>query len=130
MIDQLAILPWVTAVAVGGALGGLLRHGVYIAIEHRRIPALPISTLTVNLVGSLLIGFLVGLGRRELLDPFWVVLLVGGTCGAFTTFSSFVADWLRLQRQGRRGLGVVYVVLTVVAGIGLAFVGMSAADML
>ena len=130
MIDQLAILPWVTAVAVGGALGGLLRHGVYIAIEHRRIPTLPISTLTVNLVGSLLIGFLVGLGRRELLDPFWVVLLVGGTCGAFTTFSSFVADWLRLQRQGRRGLGVVYVVLTVVAGIGLAFVGMSAADML
>ena len=129
MIDQLAILPWVTAVAVGGALGGLLRHGVYIAIEHRRIPTLPISTLTVNLVGSLLIGFLVGLGRRELLDPFWVVLLVGGTCGAFTTFSSFMADWLRLQRQGRRVLGVVYVVLTLVAGIGLAFIGMHAAGM-
>ena len=119
-----------TAVAVGGALGGLLRHGVYIAIEHRRVPDFPVASLTVNLVGSLAIGFLVGLGRHELLDPFWMVLLVGGTCGAFTTFSSFTADWLRLQRQGRRGLGVVYVGLTVVAGIGLAFVGISAAGLI
>lgn len=129
MIDQLSIISWVTAVAIGGALGGLLRHGVYIAIEHRRVPAFPISSLTVNLVGSLLIGFLVGLGRRELLDSFWVVLLVGGTCGAFTTFSSFTGDWLRLQRQGRRLTGVVYVLVTLIAGIGLAFAGMRAAGL-
>ena len=130
MIDQLSIISWVTAVAAGGALGGLLRHGVYLAIEHRRVPDLPISSLTVNLIGSLLIGFLFGLGRRELLDAFWVVLLVGGACGAFTTFSSFTADWLRLQRRGLRLAGVAYVILTLVAGIGLAFLGSCAARIL
>ena len=127
MIDELPMLPWVAAVAAGGAVGGLLRHGVYLAIEHRRVPDFPISSLTVNLIGSLLIGLLVGLGRRDLLDAFWMVLLVGGACGAFTTFSSFASGWLRLHRQGRRGAGALYVIVTVVAGIGLAFVGMSLA---
>lgn len=115
---------WILAIGAGGGVGSLMRHGVYRVLEHRGVTTFPTSTFTVNLVGSFLVGLFVALGTSEFLDPFWAQLLIGGTCGAFTTFSSFASDWLRLNRQKRRLLGACYVLMTLVFGIALAGAGL------
>lgn len=123
MTPDLDPLWWIIAVAAGGALGGLLRHVVYLIIEHRGSSVFPVPTFTVNLVGSFVIGLLIGLYQAHDMDVFWVWVFAGGTCGAFTTFSSFSSDWLRLNREGRKLMGAAYVAMTVVFGIVLAGAG-------
>ena len=115
---------WILAVAVGGGVGALLRHSVYVVKQHLGMTTFPASTFTVNLVGSFLIGIFAALGTSGQLGPFWTELLVGGACGAFTTFSSFAADWLRLNRNKRRLLGLGYATMTIVFGIALAGAGL------
>lgn len=103
-------------VAVGGMIGAILRHLVGLAVEHESFPA---GTLTVNVVGSFALGFLTGL------DPGTDVLLLVGTgaCGAFTTFSSFSFDVVRLWEGGDTATAAGYALANVVgalAAIGLA----------
>lgn len=76
-------------VGVGGMLGAVLRFGVAQAVEVERFP---VGTLTVNVIGSFVLGLVTFLNAGET-----VLLLVGtGACGSFTTFSSFSFDTVRL----------------------------------
>lgn len=121
-----------SAVVAGGALGALVRGGVY------RLGAAPLShnegalglgraTLFVNLAGSFLLGVLVevlaGLPAADPLRTFWLT----GFCGSLTTFSTFCADAIRLTDAQGRGPMLRYLlangVLSVVAftaGLGIA----------
>lgn len=65
----------------------------------------PIGTVTVNAIGSLLIGVLMA----ALPQGGWMLLLVTGFCGGFTTFSAFSAEALALLRNGEYGMGALYV---------------------
>ncbi|GGL27313.1 hypothetical protein GCM10009037_08680 [Halarchaeum grantii] len=84
-----------TLVGLGGALGALCRTAVGESVAADGFPA---STLAVNVVGSFLLGLLTfaGVGGDAML------LLGTGACGAFTTFSSFAVETVRLWETGER----------------------------
>lgn len=89
------------AVAAGGALGSLARHGVNHLI-HTRWPLMrfPLATLAVNIAGCLVIGLLAGLliSERIELRFYWREFLFVGVLGGFTTFSTFGFDTITLMR--------------------------------
>jgi len=111
-------LPPAYLVGIGGAVGAVLRHLVGLLVADDR---LPVSTLTVNVVGSFALGAVTFLSvGSELL------LFVGtGVCGAFTTFSSFSVDVVRLWETDRHRAALGYVVANTAGGllaVGLAWV--------
>ena len=87
----------IAAVALGGALGSLARHGVNIAFAHIFGRPVPLATAAVNLAGSAAIGILAGLiaSRRLTMTPNMRTFVFVGLLGGFTTFSSFMLDTLR-----------------------------------
>jgi CrcB protein len=105
-------------VAVGGAVGAVLRHlaGVLLSFGIRPIPE---ATFVVNVTASFLLGLIVGDGvSEELFD-----LLGLGVCGALSTYSSFALENDRLLEQGRAPLAVEYMTSTLVVGIAAASLG-------
>jgi len=80
---------------LGGGLGAVLRHGLALSIRHD----LPLSTLIVNVLGSLILGLWTGYlgGPAEMGEE--TKRLVFGFCGGFTTFSSFAYQSLELNRH-------------------------------
>ncbi|TYL37013.1 fluoride efflux transporter CrcB [Natronococcus pandeyae] len=104
-------------VGVGGAVGALGRYTVATIVEGDRFP---LSTFLVNVVGSFLLGLVLFSDLGES-----VRLFVGvGVCGAFTTFSTFSVDTVRLVEDGHVWTAVVYAlgnILVSVAAIGVAW---------
>jgi fluoride exporter len=110
-------------VCLGAALGAPARYLTDRAIQARHDSVFPWGTLTVNVVGSLILGALVGLGSRHHL-PAEVVAAVGtGFCGALTTYSTFGFETIRLVEDGARLYAVLNVVASVAAGFGAAALG-------
>ena len=112
-------------VALGGALGAVCRYGISLIPCKTEFPVL---TLVTNLLGALLIGFIVGIasGSKTISDN-GVLLLKTGVCGGFTTFSTFSLEAWRLLECGKAGLAAGYAVLSVIgcvvgvaAGIALS----------
>lgn len=103
------------SVAVGGALGAVLRFGVGLAV------AFPFGTLAVNVIGSFLIGLVWVLmaSKDHAMTPFLMIGLLGG----FTTFSSFSLDVMRLVEQSRFGFAGGYVIASVVLSIAACAAG-------
>jgi len=91
---------WI-AIAVGGALGSMARHGVN-ALVHGRWPMtrFPLATFVVNVVGCLVIGVLAGLIMSGRITPrlYWREFVFVGILGGFTTFSTFGLDTVTLAR--------------------------------
>ncbi|WP_159941772.1 MULTISPECIES: fluoride efflux transporter CrcB [unclassified Nocardiopsis] len=115
------------AVAAGAAVGAVLRYATDLFLRDRTDMVLPWGTLTVNAVGSLLLGFLAA-GMSAGAVPGWAVLVAGtGLCGALTTFSTFGYETLRLAESGARAYALANVALTLVAGLGAAVLGWTAA---
>ena len=110
-------------VAIGSGLGGVLRYLVPCWIWAAK--GSPWATLTVNVVGSLLIGLLSGLLARhggssaESIRCFAVV----GFCGGFTTFSTFSNETFRMLENNQWLSAAGYVGLSVAAGLVAVFVG-------
>ncbi|MBM7069972.1 CrcB family protein [Actibacterium sp. 188UL27-1] len=97
-------------VALGGALGAVLRYLTTLAV------AFPFGTLTVNVVGSFLMGvFLVLLAERGL--DRWIPLVMSGILGGFTTFSAFSLDTIRLFEDGRPMEAGAYAIGTVLLSL-------------
>lgn len=92
-------------IALGGALGSLMRYGIGGLVSQRFGETFPFGTLTVNIAGSFIIGFLGALASSEgRLSPaarvFATQFFMTGVCGGFTTFSSFSLQTLNLMRDG------------------------------
>jgi CrcB protein len=89
------------AVAVGGALGCLLRW--YLAIVFNRyFPAIPPGTLAANLIGCYIIGAAIAFFTlNPNLSPEWRLFIATGFCGGLTTFSTFSAEVILLLQSGR-----------------------------
>jgi CrcB protein len=115
------------AIAVGGALGSVLRYGIGSAVQQRAGAGFPAGTLLVNVTGSLLLGFLVRYLLETTISPEMRAGLTIGLCGGYTTFSTFSADTVRLLEEGSWGRAGGYVLASValsllatVAGLALA----------
>jgi CrcB protein len=113
---------WMTLiqVALGGALGAVLRYLTSVGAMRLVGPGFPWATMTVNVLGSFAMGVLVVVLAREggtRLAPFFMT----GVLGGFTTFSAFSLDALTLYERGQAGLAAGYVVASVLLSLGAIF---------
>lgn len=116
--DSMAMFMSLSLVALGGALGSVLRFAT------AQVVPFPFGTLTVNIAGSFLIGALfVLLSGRVWAQP----LVLTGILGGFTTFSAFSLDTLRLVEGGRALAAGGYVLASVVLSLGACAIGVVAA---
>jgi CrcB protein len=110
-------------VCLGAALGAPARYLTDRAIQTRHDSVMPWGTLTVNVVGSLVLGLLTGLAAGSRI-PEAVRLLVGtGFCGALTTYSTFSYETLRLFEDGAGLYSLLNIAVSLTAGLGAAVVG-------
>ena len=99
------------AVALGGAVGAVLRFLVDRGVTARWAPTFPAATLLINVTGSFVLGVVTGLSA--VLGPVWTLALGTGLCGGYTTFSTAMVGAVRLAREQRAGAAVVSVLGTV-----------------
>lgn len=111
-------------VAIAGALGALARYSLGGFIANRSKTPFPVETLVINVSGSLILGFVfVLLTERFLPHPALRTALTVGFLGAYTTFSTFSFETLRLIEDGAVALAVANVVASVVAGLVAVYLG-------
>jgi fluoride exporter len=110
-------------VCLGAAVGAPARYLTDRAVQSRHDSVFPWGTLAVNVVGSLVLGFLTGVAAGHAV-PAAVRLGVGtGFCGALTTYSTFGYETLRLFEDGARLYALANVVVSLAAGLAAASVG-------
>jgi CrcB protein len=85
----------------------------------------------VNLLGSLIVGFLVALFLREtFLHPGYRLFFITGVLGGFTTFSSFSIETLKLLQEGRYGEAGFYIAISIAGGLTCAAIGWSLSSLI
>ncbi len=119
------LLPWI---ALGGALGALARFGVGVLAVELLGPRLPWGTLLVNVAGSIALGVLMEWTLLSpSLSPGARALLTTGFLGAFTTFSTFSVETVRLLERGDLGWAAANLLGSVTLGLLGAAGGVAAA---
>lgn len=114
-------------VVAGGGIGAGLRHGVNIGAARLLGTEFPWGTLTVNVVGSLLIGVLAGwfaFRGDNYAAQSLRLFLTTGILGGFTTFSAFSLDFALLFERGETMLAVAYVIASVALSLAAIFAGL------
>jgi CrcB protein len=116
----------VLLVALGGALGSVVRYGVNFAAARAFGLGFPWGTLTVNVAGGLAMGLLAALfALRAEASPEAKLFLMTGVLGGFTTFSAFSLDAVALWERGEAGLAAAYVAASVGLSIAALVAGLA-----
>lgn len=115
------------AIALGGAIGATARYGLGQAIPTAS-NGFPTATFVINIVGSLLLGFVIVISLERLpptryLRPF----LATGVIGSFTTFSTFAVENVQLVHGGAILVPALYIPATLAGGIMASWAGIVAA---
>ena len=111
-------------VTVGGAIGSAGRYLVGIGVARAMGTAFPWSTLTVNIVGSFLMGLLADtILRRYGGSPEMRAFLATGVLGGFTTFSAFSLDTATLIGRGESGPALGYIIASVAISLAALYAG-------
>ncbi|MBN2482792.1 MAG: fluoride efflux transporter CrcB [Candidatus Omnitrophica bacterium] len=110
-------------IAIGGALGALLRYWVSGLVYRFTSGTFPWGTLVVNLSGSFLIGLLWGMFETTTVPQNIRLFLFIGILGSFTTFSTFSLENFHLLRDGEYMLAGINIAASLILGITLAVCG-------
>lgn len=112
----------IIAVGIGGFVGAILRSLISDVIPQ--VNGFPLATLLINLFGSFLLVYILTAGvKKWQLHP-TVILGVGtGLIGSFTTFSTFSVETLHLIENHAYILAAIYILLSLVGGFTLSFIG-------
>lgn len=112
------------AIAIGGTLGCWARYAMTDLIQTIYGRDFPYATLSINVLGSFLMGFLfIETIERLMISPHLRIGILTGFIGGFTTFSTFAMETLLLAEQGETGKSVLYVALSLSLGLIAAFGG-------
>jgi len=116
-------------VALGGAIGALLRYQTGRAMTHwlgpNVVTAFPWATLTVNVIGSMVMGLLAGfLARHGQGGEQWRLFIGVGVLGGYTTFSSFSLEMMLLIERGQPFQALTYALVSVLAGLTAMYLGL------
>jgi CrcB protein len=118
-------------VGLGGFFGTMARYLVSKINLMENFLSLPLGTLTANVTGSFLIGFLTGLASKsEILSADMRLFLMAGFCGGFTTFSSFTNENLQLIQNGQFLNAAVYIGISLFLGFVAVFLGYAVTNLL
>ncbi len=111
-------------VGLGGFIGSVCRYFLSRLNQEYDFLSLPIGTLSVNVLGSYIIGILTGISEKsDLLTTEWRLFLMVGICGGFTTFSSFTNENLMLMHNGQILTVFLYTGLSVILGFLAVYLG-------
>src|SRR5882672_3091641 len=105
-------------VGTGGFIGASLRYGVSLAMAPWS-QKFPVATLSINVLGCLLIGMVMPAVEGK----YWLLFLVPGILGGFTTFSAFGLETWKLVQGGTPLLAAAYVAASVLLGLGAVWAG-------
>lgn len=115
------------AVAAAGFTGAVGRWLVDLAVQHRTESALPVGTLVVNVTGSAALGFVVGIGLYHGVADTWRTVVGTGFLGAYTTFSTFAYETVRLVEDGSWLEAMVNLAANTFVGLAAAGAGLAIA---
>ena len=115
------------AVFIGGLLGTLCRYELSQTVVSQTFPY---ATMIENISGSLLLGFATGYFLFQKGKKYLAALIGTGFCGGFTTMSTFSKETVLLLQAGQFNLSMMYIMLSVIAGVAAALSGLMIAQQL
>jgi len=108
----------------GGFVGSVARYYISKIIQDSSFTSFPTGTLSINIIGSLIIGFFLGLAlKHPSFTVEWRMILMVGFCGGFTTFSTFTSENLKLIQDGQFFYVFLYTGLSVFLGFSAVYLG-------
>lgn len=110
-------------VAAGAAVGAPLRYLVDRVVQGRHRSVFPWGTFTVNVAGSVILGAVTAAALTGGAPNEWELLLGIGVCGAFTTYSTFAYETIRLLQQRAHRVALVNAIASVLVGVLGATIG-------
>ncbi|MGB2203172.1 MAG: fluoride efflux transporter CrcB [Pseudooceanicola atlanticus] len=117
------MIPTLLQVALGGAIGASARYLTGLAAIRLIGPGFPWATLTVNVVGSFIMGAIV-VGLAHLGQNRFAPFLMTGLLGGFTTFSAFSLDAVTIWERGQAGTAIAYVAASVCLSLAALVAGL------
>lgn len=120
----------VGCLSLGAAIGANARFWLGLLIDRWTTRPFPWATFLINVSGSFAIGLLSVLLARWLPHPLLRLHLITGLIGGYTTYSTFAYESLALWENGAKGLALVYMTATLLAGFAAVFLGVALARVL
>ena len=112
-------------VFIGSGIGGSFRYWLSSLIHKYAPPYFPYGTFVINILGSLILGWMIfGLDEKDLINPSLKLFIGIGFCGGFTTFSTFSLETFNLMKNGEillAGLNILLSVIISLIGIYIAY---------
>ncbi|MDO8302947.1 MAG: fluoride efflux transporter CrcB [Sedimentisphaerales bacterium] len=113
----------VLLIALGGAIGSVCRYGLGGLVYRLFGSVFPWGTAAVNIVGSLIIGFLWAMFERAAIGPNMRMFVFIGILGGFTTFSSYTLETFNLLHAGETRLAITNMFVSNIVGVAAVFIG-------
>lgn len=113
-------------VGIGGGLGSVFRYLTSLFVTKYFQITFPLGTFSVNVIGCLIVGILIGFfERQQLTNPDLKFLFITGFCGGYTTFSAFALENINLFQTGNSLTAFFYIAASVLVSLFAVWIGLS-----